>query len=209
MGILKKSSNTHFVQKIKMSDHKPLQEVSSFKNEYLEIDIPKLYEGEITDCKLKDFLSGKCILLFYYEHDFKDVANKAMDILGEKCQEFSEAGCQIVACSTDSAQIHMAWQHTPREDGEEEAPGLGKTMPFPILGDQTRRLSRSMGVLDEEKSTVMPALVILNPEGDIIYRDMAGARSPLALLSEDELKKVMKIVSPYIKDNTAEAEEDT
>ena len=38
---------------------------------------------------------------------------------------------------------------------------------------------------------------------------MAGARSPLALLSEDELKKVMNIVSPYVKDNTAEAEEDT
>ncbi len=45
----------------------------------------------------------------------------------------------MFACSTDSVQVHLAWQNT---DSSDEAEGLGVVAPFPLLGDKTQRLCR-------------------------------------------------------------------
>lgn len=74
-----------------------------------------------------------------------------------------------MACSTDSVHVHKAWQNT---SSSEENDGLGRVTPFPLLGDKTQRLCRSLGVLDESAGVARHALLLLNPTGDLIYRDI-------------------------------------
>ena len=77
----------------------------------------------------------------------------------------------MFACSTDSVNTHLAWQNTK---ASEESDGLGSETPFPLLGDNAQRLARSLDVLDEEKGTARHALVVLNPKGDVVYREIAS-----------------------------------
>ena len=54
----------------------------------------------------------------------------------------------------------------------EEADGLGRKTPFPLIGDQTQRLSRALGVLDESSGTSLHAVVLLDPTGDLVFRQI-------------------------------------
>ena len=48
------------------------------------------------------------------------------------------------------------------------------TVPFPLLGDNAQRLARSLDVLDEEKGTARPALIVLNPKGEVVYWEVVS-----------------------------------
>lgn len=71
--------------------------------------------------------------------------------------------------SVDSVHVHQAWQNTVASD---EADGLGRKTPFPLIGDTTQRLSRSLGVLDEVEGVAKHALLIVDPKGDVVHRDL-------------------------------------
>ena len=42
---------------------------------------------------------------------------------------------QLFACSVDSPQVHQAWVNAPATELD-EADGLGRMPPFPLLGDK-------------------------------------------------------------------------
>ena len=76
---------------------------------------------------------------------------------------------QIFACSTDSAEVHDAWQKTA---ASEESDGLGRQTPFPMLGDNTKRLCRALDVLDEGDDVARHAVVVINKEGDVVHKSV-------------------------------------
>ena len=74
-----------------------------------------------------------------------------------------------MACSVDSAQVHQAWQNT---SASEEADGLGRKCPFPLIGDKNKRFCRAFGILDEEKGVAQHAMLVIDGNGDLIYREL-------------------------------------
>ena len=48
---------------------------------------------------------------------------------------------QLFACSVDSPQVHQAWVNAPATELD-EADGLGRMPPFPLLGDKGGRRAR-------------------------------------------------------------------
>ena len=77
---------------------------------------------------------------------------------------------QLFACSVDSPQVHQAWVNAPATE-HDEADGLGRMPPFPLLGDKNMRFCRSLGVLDEATGTARHALYLINADGDLVFRE--------------------------------------
>ena len=70
----------------------------------------------------------------------------------------------------DSPHVHQAWVNAPATE-HDEADGLGRMPPFPLLGDKNMRFCRSLGVLDEATSTARHALYLINADGDLVFRE--------------------------------------
>ena len=94
---------------------------------------------------------------------------------------------------------HLAWQNTKAsEDGD----GLGSQTPFPLIGDNAHRLCQSLGVLDEVSGMSQHALVVLNPQGDLVYKDVLGEGARV------NLPNVIEMLKKTRNDNTIQEEEE-
>ena len=69
----------------------------------------------------------------------------------------------------DSPHVHQAWVNAPATE-HDEADGLGRMPPFPLLGDKNMRFCRSLGVLNEATNTARHALYLINADGDLVFR---------------------------------------
>lgn len=79
----------------------------------------------------------------------------------ERSEEFKALGAQLIACSTDTEESHLAWTRMPRKVG-----GLGK-MDIPLIADVTKVISANYGVLNESVGIAFRGLFIINPQGDL------------------------------------------
>lgn len=77
----------------------------------------------------------------------------------DRAAEFEKLGAQVIACSADSAETHLAWIRTPRKQG-----GLG-LMQIPIVADFTKDICNNYGVLLTDIGVPLRGLFIINPEG--------------------------------------------
>ncbi len=111
--------------------------------------------GEFKDVKLSDF-KGKWVVLFFYPLDFTFVCPTEIKAFNEKIDDFKKMGAEVVTCSTDSVYSHKAWQEN----------GLGK-LKFPHLADTAHHISRSYGVLIEEKGIALRGTFIIDPQGNL------------------------------------------
>ena len=87
------------------------------------------------EMKLADF-KGKYLVLFFYPQDFTFVCPTEIIAFSNRVEEFKKIGCEVIGCSTDSANCHRAWMKTPRTDG-----GLGD-IDLPLLADPTHVISK-------------------------------------------------------------------
>jgi peroxiredoxin 1 len=76
--------------------------------------------------------------------DFTFVCPTEIIAFSDRAAEFRSRSCEVIAASTDSAEVHLAWIRTPRRTG-----GLGR-MQIPIIADVDRRVSRAYGVLTRD-----------------------------------------------------------
>ena len=102
---------------------------------------------------LSDF-KGKWLCLFFYPLDFTFVCPTEIRAFGQAYGKFKEAGCEIVAASTDSTFSHKAWF-------EKDLPEV----KFPILADTNHQLSRDYGVLLEDKGIALRGTFLVDPNG--------------------------------------------
>jgi hypothetical protein len=114
--------------------------------------------------------------------------------------------------------VHQAWAHTSATE-HDEADGLGRMPPFPMLGDKNMRFCRSLGVLKESSNTARHALYLINKSGDVVYRaededqeEKVDFQTMLKLIRlsrgiEEQKQEVMAELKKDIMEDIAEEEE--
>ncbi len=129
---------------------------------------------------------GKWTLLFFYPKDFTFVCPTEIKGFGDLNDQFNDRDCQILACSTDSEHVHLAWRRDHKDL---------KDLPFPMLADINKDLTRSLGILDDE-GVARRAAFLVDPEGVIRFayvtegsvgRNPAEVLRVLDALQTDEL----------------------
>lgn len=74
--------------------------------------------------------------------------------------EFTGAGAEVIALSTDSVFAHKIFAET--------SPNAQK-VKYPLLSDRNQAISRSYGVLDEESGAAYRASIIVDPDNRVVY----------------------------------------
>lgn len=136
-------------------------------------DIACIRNGEISTISLDEF-KGKYVVLFFYPKDFTYVCPTEIIAFNDSAKEFADINTQLIACSCDTAETHLAWTKTPRDKG-----GLGK-MDIPIIADNKKTLAAKYGTLHEDDGVAFRGLFIINPEGvlqQITINNMPVGRS--------------------------------
>src|SRR5882724_1912553 len=91
---------------------------------------------------------GKWLLVFFYPKDFTFVCPTEIKGFGDLNNQFLDRDCQVLAASTDSEFVHLAW----RKDHKDL-----RHLPFPMLADTAKRLSGALGILDTEEGVAKRA----------------------------------------------------
>jgi alkyl hydroperoxide reductase subunit AhpC/thiol-disulfide isomerase/thioredoxin len=130
-----------------------------------DFSAPAVVDGEITDVKMSDY-KGKYVILFWYPKDFTFVCPTEIIAFSDRAKEFEALNCQLIAASTDTPEVHLAWIRTPRKRG-----GLGY-MQIPILADVTKEIAARYGVLKRDVGIALRGLYIINPEGVVEHVTM-------------------------------------
>src|SRR5574337_266530 len=129
---------------------------------------------------------GKWTCVFFYPKDFTFVCPTEIKGFADLDAQFKDRDCQILAASTDSEFVHMAW----RKDHKDL-----RDLPFPMLADINKDLTRALGILDEE-GVAKRAAFLVDPEGVIRFvyvtegsvgRNPAEVLRVLDALQTDEL----------------------
>jgi peroxiredoxin 2/4 len=113
-------------------------------------------DGSFGEVGLSDY-RGKHVVLFFWPLDFTFVCPTEIRGFEELRAQFEKLGVQLLGASIDSKFVHKAWVEN----------GLGK-IGFPMLSDLTKEISRSYGVLMEEKGIALRGTFIINPEGKLM-----------------------------------------
>ena len=106
------------------------------------------------------------------ELTFEDVVQR----FGDLNAQFRDRDCQVLAASTDTEFVHLAW----RKDHKDL-----RFLPFPMLADTAKRLSSALGILDAEEGVAKRATFLVDPEGIIRFAyvtDGSVGRNPQEVL---------------------------
>lgn len=123
-----------------------------------------------------DQYAGKYVLFFFYPKDFTFVCPTELHAFQSRLEEFKKRGCEVVACSTDTAESHWGWLQMEKKQG-----GI-KGVTYPLVADSTKTVSMNYGVLagdydyNEEGETVATGpmiayrgLFLINKEGVVMH----------------------------------------
>ena len=112
-----------------------------------------LVNGEIKDISLDDY-KGKWKALFFYPLDFTFVCPTEIIAYSDATEKFKALGCELIACSVDSAFSHLAWTKQARSEG-----GIGE-VKFPILADLDKKIARDYEVLMNDAVALRGTFII-------------------------------------------------
>ncbi|GMH45138.1 hypothetical protein BSKO_13095 [Bryopsis sp. KO-2023] len=137
-----------------------------------------VFQGSIESFS-SDQYEGKWLVLFFYPFDYTFVCPTELVAFSSAAKRFEELGAQVVAVSCDSVHVHFSWMSVPQAEG-----GVGM-LNFPLLADNTKRMSRDYGVLvedadDELCGASLRALFIIDPKfvvRSVVVNDEAVGRS--------------------------------
>jgi len=124
----------------------------------------------------QDTYKDKWLILFFYPKDFTFVCPTEIKGFADLNKKFLDRDAQILAASTDTEFVHLAWRQS-HEDLKE--------LPFPMLADVKRELSTALGIIDETEGVCQRATYIVDPEGIIRFvyvTDLSVGRSPEEVL---------------------------
>ncbi len=119
-----------------------------------------LVNGGQKEVSLDDY-KGKWKVLFFYPLDFTFVCPTEIVAYSDAAKQFSNIGCELIACSVDSFFSHLAWTEQSRDEG-----GLGE-VNFPILADLNKQVARDYEVLVEDAGVALRGLFIIDDQ-DVI-----------------------------------------
>jgi peroxiredoxin 2/4 len=130
----------------------------------------------IQDFSLDQYTGKNYVLFFFYPKDFTFVCPTELHAFQARLDEFKKRGCEVVACSTDTAESHWGWLQMEKKQG-----GI-KGVTYPIVADSTKTVSMNYGVLagdydyNEQGETVATGpmiayrgLFLINKEGVVMH----------------------------------------
>ena len=157
-----------------------------FPNYNLKATVDTELESAFTDIDNNTY-AGKWQLVFFYPKDFTFVCPTEIKAFSDLSGEFADRDSQVLAASTDTEFVHLAWRQS-HEDL--------KDLKIPMLADVKRELSSALGILHKEEGVANRATFLVDPQGIIRHvsvTDMSVGRNPketlriLDALQTDEL----------------------
>ena len=98
---------------------------------------------------------GKYLLVFFYQEDFSSVEDLEKLVNGLKL--FKKAGCEVLACSTDSSLVHLEWVKTTKNEG-----GFGGNMEIPLVSDRFGELSKKLEIYEEDEGVCLRSVLVVD-----------------------------------------------
>jgi peroxiredoxin (alkyl hydroperoxide reductase subunit C) len=108
---------------------------------------------------------GKFLVLFFYPADFTFVCPTELADLKRRHAEIKKHGGEVVVVSTDTVFTHKAWV---------EAEELLSGLDFLMAADHNGKLSRELGIYDEESGLAQRAAFIIGPDGMLRAADLTA-----------------------------------
>lgn len=108
-----------------------------------EFNAPAVINGEeiVESFSLSDYIGKKEVIFFFYPKDFTFVCPTEILAFQEKLAEFESKGVQVVGCSCDTEETHLAWLMTPKKQGGIEG------VTYPLVADSSKVVASNFGVL--------------------------------------------------------------
>ena len=128
-------------------------------------------EDSVNNFSLDQFIGNKYVILFFYPKDFTFVCPSELHAFQNKLNEFQKRDCEIVGCSTDTAETHWGWLQVPKEKG-----GI-KGITYPLIADSDKLISDAYDVLNGEYD--------YNEEGELVASSNMIAYRGLFLIDKD------------------------
>lgn len=123
-----------------------------------------------------DTYKGKWLVAFFYPKDFTFVCPTEIKGFNELNGQFKDRDAQVLAFSTDSEFVHLAWKQNEADL---------KNLAFPMVSDIKRELASKLGILDEAEGVAQRATFIVDPQGIIRFvyvTDLSVGRNPKEVL---------------------------
>ncbi|OQR99231.1 thioredoxin-dependent peroxide reductase [Achlya hypogyna] len=143
---------------------------------------PAIIRGDIEDLSLESY-RGKYVVLFFYPKDFTYVCPTEIIAFNDRAKEFEALDTQLICCSIDSPEVHLAWTRQSRNVG-----GLGK-MKIPMVSDLTKSIAAKYGCLKEDEGIAFRGLYVIDREG--IVQNITINNLPVGR-SVDEVLRLVK-----------------
>jgi len=100
-----------------------------------------LGDGQIVDAfNLKEAISGKYGLVFFYPLDFTFVCPSELIALNNRMAAFKERNVEVIGVSIDSQFTHNAWRNTPVNQG-----GIGQ-VAYTLVADVKHEICQAYDV---------------------------------------------------------------
>ena len=112
-------------------------------------------EKMFPEVRLSDY-RGRWVCLFFYPLDFTFVCPTEIVAFNTALGDFEDRDCALLTASTDSVYSHKGWCDSHADL---------KNMKYPMLADTGHVLSRSFGVLDEDKGIAYRGIFLIDPSG--------------------------------------------
>lgn len=108
---------------------------------------------------------GKWVMLFSHPADFTPVCSTEIAEFARRHEDFIDRHIQLLGLSVDSASSHIAWTRDMAE-------WLGRAIPFPIVADVDRRVSRLYGMIHpgESDTATVRSVFFIDDQGMVRAR---------------------------------------
>lgn len=134
-----------------------------------------LADGKIvTDYNLRNNISGKYGVVFFYPLDFTFVCPSELIAINHAIEEFTQRNVKVVGVSIDSQFTHNAWRNTPIAQG-----GIGP-VKYDLVADINHSICRSFGVEHPEAGVALRGTFVIDKNGIVraqIVNDLALGRN--------------------------------
>jgi len=117
----------------------------------LEVSPPD-FEAETTigHIKFHEWIGDSWAVFFSHPDDFTPVCTTELGEVARRAPDFTKRGVKIIGLSANNVDKHHAWVKDINEFGAKTAP---TDVQFPIIGDESRKISVLYDMLDEQDAT--------------------------------------------------------
>jgi len=110
------------------------------------------FEAETTigHIKFHEWIGDSWAVFFSHPDDFTPVCTTELGEVARRAPDFTKRGVKIIGLSANNVDKHHAWVKDINEFGAKTAP---TDVQFPIIGDESRKISVLYDMLDEQDAT--------------------------------------------------------